>query len=108
MEILWNHQVISSFADPLNPRMPKRFVERSRTDIRFWREHGSAARRYKLACVGFVDHIDDGTRIYLGERDGLVNLCCAEIERSHREHVTQAFLKMKKFDIAALQRAAAG
>jgi pimeloyl-ACP methyl ester carboxylesterase len=29
----------SSFADPLLPRMPKRFVERSRPDIRFWREH---------------------------------------------------------------------
>jgi pimeloyl-ACP methyl ester carboxylesterase len=29
----------SSFPDPLLPRMPRRFVERSRTDIRFWREH---------------------------------------------------------------------
>jgi pimeloyl-ACP methyl ester carboxylesterase len=29
----------SSFADPLLPRMPRRFVERSRTDVRFWREH---------------------------------------------------------------------
>jgi pimeloyl-ACP methyl ester carboxylesterase len=29
----------SSFPDPLLPRMPRRFVERSRTDIRLWREH---------------------------------------------------------------------
>jgi epoxide hydrolase len=29
----------SSFADPLLPRMPKHFVERSRPDIRLWREH---------------------------------------------------------------------
>jgi hypothetical protein len=29
----------SSFADPLLPRMPRRFVERSRRDIRLWREH---------------------------------------------------------------------
>jgi pimeloyl-ACP methyl ester carboxylesterase len=29
----------SSFNDPLLPRIPRSFVERSRTDIRFWREH---------------------------------------------------------------------
>jgi pimeloyl-ACP methyl ester carboxylesterase len=29
----------SSFADPLLPRMPRRFIERSRSDIRLWREH---------------------------------------------------------------------
>jgi pimeloyl-ACP methyl ester carboxylesterase len=29
----------SSFNDPLLPRIPRTFVERSRTDIRFWREH---------------------------------------------------------------------
>jgi pimeloyl-ACP methyl ester carboxylesterase len=29
----------SSFADPLLPRIPKHFVQRSRTDIRLWREH---------------------------------------------------------------------
>lgn len=29
----------SSFHDPLMPRMPRRFIERSRTDIRLWREH---------------------------------------------------------------------
>lgn len=29
----------SSFADPLLPRVPRRFVDRSRTDIRLWREH---------------------------------------------------------------------
>jgi pimeloyl-ACP methyl ester carboxylesterase len=29
----------SSFSDPLLPRMPRRFIERSRTDIRLWREH---------------------------------------------------------------------
>jgi pimeloyl-ACP methyl ester carboxylesterase len=29
----------SSFPDPLSPRVPRHFVERSRTDIRFWREH---------------------------------------------------------------------
>jgi pimeloyl-ACP methyl ester carboxylesterase len=29
----------SSFPDPLLPRIPRRFVERSRTDIRLWREH---------------------------------------------------------------------
>jgi microsomal epoxide hydrolase len=29
----------SSFPDPLLPRMPRRFVERSRSDIRLWREH---------------------------------------------------------------------
>jgi hypothetical protein len=29
----------SSFADPLLPRIPRHFVERSRTDIRLWREH---------------------------------------------------------------------
>jgi pimeloyl-ACP methyl ester carboxylesterase len=31
----------SSFPDPLLPRMPRRFVERSRTNIRFWREHAT-------------------------------------------------------------------
>ena len=29
----------SSFADPLLPRVPRRFVERSRTNIKLWREH---------------------------------------------------------------------
>jgi pimeloyl-ACP methyl ester carboxylesterase len=29
----------SSFPDPLLPRMPKHFVERSRRDVRLWREH---------------------------------------------------------------------
>jgi pimeloyl-ACP methyl ester carboxylesterase len=29
----------SSFNDPLLPRIPRTFVERSRTDIRLWREH---------------------------------------------------------------------
>jgi microsomal epoxide hydrolase len=29
----------SSFNDPLLPRIPRTFVGRSRTDIRFWREH---------------------------------------------------------------------
>jgi microsomal epoxide hydrolase len=30
----------SSFPDPLMPRIPRRFAERSRTNMRFWREHG--------------------------------------------------------------------
>jgi pimeloyl-ACP methyl ester carboxylesterase len=29
----------SSFEDPLLPRMPRRFMERSRTNIKLWREH---------------------------------------------------------------------
>lgn len=42
----------SSFPDPLLPRMPRRFVERSRTDIRLWREHDKGGHFPMLEQTG--------------------------------------------------------
>lgn len=41
----------SSFPDPLMLRMPRRFGERSRSDIRLWREHSTGGHFPMLECV---------------------------------------------------------
>jgi hypothetical protein len=42
---------LSIFEDPLNPRPPRRFIERSRTDIRLWREHQEGGHFPMLECT---------------------------------------------------------
>lgn len=50
----------SSFDDPLLPRMPRRFVERSRPHIKLWREHASGGHFPMLTATGTLakDAID--------------------------------------------------
>lgn len=52
---------VSTFPDPLNPRLPRRFVERSRTDLRFWRDHDRGGH---LPMLEQTDALADDIRAF--------------------------------------------